>query len=102
MKNTFFTIKLTEEQKKLFGLDVPEVVAIDFCKVPPSETDRDRKALTLTKEQKEIVAKATGEDPDRLRITWRPMLEALPSHDIRAIENATNRHCDMWSVPSNT
>lgn len=100
MKNTFFNIKLTEEQEKAVGGDVKELVAVDFVKIERSETDRGRPYVKLTKEQAYHVRKVTGEDPRDLRITWRPALQSLPSKDIKEIENVTLRGCDTWSVPA--
>ena len=99
MKNIFFNIKLTEDQEKAIGGDVKELVAVDFVKIEPSETDRGRPYVKLTKEQARHVQKVTGEDPRNLRITWRPALQSLPRRDIREIENVTLFACDHWSVP---
>lgn len=100
MKDIFFNIKLTKEQQQAIGRDVKELVAVDFCKVKPSETDGDRLQLELTRDQARYVRELTGEDPRNLRITWRAALEELPPHDIKAIEDVTLRGCDTWSVPA--
>ena len=60
MGKNFFTIQLTDEQKKMIGEDIHELVAVDFIKADKTKKRDDSETnmanqITLTEEQKRLL-----------------------------------------------
>jgi hypothetical protein len=97
MKKRFFSIQLTDEQKKLMGdQDIKELVAVDYIRVRKPQKIN----IELTESQRKIVEKNTNMSVDDIEINWKPALHGLSESDIRPLEEITVRGCDFWSVPT--
>jgi hypothetical protein len=97
MKKRFFSIKLTDEQRKLMGdQDIQELVAVDYVRVRKPQKIN----IELTKSQKKIVEENTNMNVDDIEINWKPAMHGLSESDVRPLEEKTLRGCDFWSVPT--
>jgi len=106
MEKNFFSIKLTDEQKRMFeGQNVNELVAVDYKKtgktIPEIKTTSGKmEHISLTDWQKQIVEENTNMKHHEVEIQWRPAISGISKSDIKNIENITMRSCDFWSVPT--
>ena len=106
MEKNFFTIQLTDEQKKMFGdQNVHELVAVDYKKINKSTRSNHDEAdiltnFPLTDSQKQVVEVQTKMSHQNVKVLWKPSMSSIGKSDIKSIENNTLRSCDTWSVPT--
>ena len=101
-----FSRSNSRTNKKMIGEDIHELVAVDFIKADKTKKRDDSETnmanqITLTEEQKKIIEANTKMSLKDVTIKWKAGISGIGKSDISAIENATRRSCDFWTVPTN-